>query len=133
MPSGMKFSSELNTDWYQKNSNLYNKSLVNEKILPGETKTLKLVLTKMVTSESSEIVNNTAEIAESYSASGLQDTNSTSGNKVQGEIDMGSADIVITISTGEKILNIALISTMILIIIGAGIYFINKKVIKLKM
>lgn len=132
MPSGMKFNSELNKDWYKLDSNLYNTSLANEVILPGETKTLKLVLTKIITSENAEIANNIAEIAESYSTSGLQDLNSTSGNRVQGESDMGTADIVIGIATGEIVVNVALITILTLLTIGAGIYLINKKVIKFR-
>ena len=132
LPSGLKFNSELNKDWYVLNSNAYNTSLANEKILPGESKTLKIVLTKTITNENSEIVNNVAEIAESYSPSGIDSNNSKSNNKAQGESDMNSADIIIGIATGEIVINIALITVLSLIVIASGVYLINKKFIKFK-
>ena len=132
LPSGLKFNSELNKDWYVLDSNAYNTSLANEKILPGESKTLKIVLTKSVTSENSEIVNNVAEIAESYSPSGIDSNNSKPNNKVQGESDMNNADIIIGIATGEIAINIALITVLSLIVIASGVYLINKKFIKFK-
>ncbi len=132
IPSGLKFSSELNKDWHQLDNNLYNVSLANEKILPGESKTVKLVLTKVVTSEDSEIVNNLAEIAESYSPSGIESENSKAGNKVQGESDMNNADIIIGIATGEIVVNVALITLLTILVIGTGAYLINRKFIKLK-
>lgn len=47
IPEGMRFSSELNTDWYEgDNGKAYSVSLSNKKIKPGESMTLKLVLTK---------------------------------------------------------------------------------------
>lgn len=132
LPSGLKFNSELNKDWYQLNSNAYNTSLANEKILPGESKTVKIVLTKNVTSENSEIVNNVAEIAESYSPSGIESKNSKANNKVQGESDMSNADIIIGIATGEIVVNVALISILSIIVIISGAYIINKKFIKFR-
>lgn len=132
LPSGLKFNSELNKDWYVLNSNAYNTSLANEKILPGESKSLKIVLTKTITSENSEIVNNVAEIAESYSPSGIESKNSKSNNKVQGESDMNNADIIIGIATGEIVVNVALITVLSLIVIVSGAYLINKKIVKFK-
>lgn len=129
MPSDLKFSSELNTDWYQSGDSLYNTSLANTKLEPGETKTLKLTLTKTMTEENTGLVNNTAEITESYNESGLKDLDSTAGNKVQGEDDMGAADVIIGVKTGAMITYIGLtISIMVLIAIGA--YHINRKILK---
>lgn len=127
IPSGLKFNSELNKDWYMKNNNLYNTSLANEKILPGESKTIKLVLTKTVTKTSAEIINNTAEIAEAYNSSGLKDVNSTPNNKVKDENDMGSADLIITVATGKEIIYITIGILIVLIIIGTSIYYLKKK------
>ena len=127
IPSGLKFNSELNKDWYMKNNNLYNTSLANEKILPGESKSIKLVLTKTVTKTSAEIINNTAEIAEAYNSSGLKDINSTPNNKVKDENDMGSADLIITVATGKEIIYIAIGVLIVLIIVGTTIYYLKKK------
>ena len=132
VPSGLKFNSELNQDWYQLDNDIYNTSLANETILPGETKSVKLVLTKQVTSDAAEIISNQAEIQESYTPTGLDDTNSTPGNRVQGENDMGKADLIITVSTGEIFRNITFITIAIFMLIGVSVYIINKRVIKKK-
>ena len=62
----MKFSSELNKDWYQVGDILYTASLSNEKIKAGETKIVTLTLTKAMTENSTGLIPNTAEIVEDY-------------------------------------------------------------------
>lgn len=131
MPSGMKFNSELNKDWYASNNgaNLYNSSLANELIQPGETKEITLLLSKKITESNMGIINNTAEIAESYNDLGLSDIDSTPANKVQNEDDLSSADVIIGTKTGEVYLYITL-TLVIISMLGVGIYLINKKVLK---
>ena len=118
MPNDFKFNSELNTDWYIDGSNLYSTSLTNEKIRPGESKELKLTLTKTLSENNLGLSNNTAEIAESYNNLGIADKNSTAGNKTKGENDMSSADIIISISTGRIIAYTSLIIIFIAAIAG---------------
>ncbi len=129
IPSGLKFSSELNKEWYQSGSYLYNASLANTKLAPGESRTVTLVLTKAMTENNTGRINNTAEIAQDYNEVGAQDINSVPGNKTQGENDMASADIIISIRTGSAATYIAL-TIAIIAVIGAGTYFIKKKVLK---
>ena len=124
-----KFSSELNKDWYQIGSNLYNSSLSNEKINPGESKEITLVLTKQMTNDNTGTVNNLAEIAESYNEQGFKDVDSTEGNKVQGEDDMGSADVVLSIRTGQ-VVAIVFFVLIAIAIIGTSAYIIINKVNK---
>ena len=112
MPNDLKFSSELNKDWYKTNTGLYNSSLANEKIAAGESKELTLVLTKSMTENNTGLVNNTAEIAEAYNELGLADSNSTPGNKTQGENDMSSADVIISIKTGEIVFYTTIIAVI---------------------
>ena len=110
LPSGLTFSSELNPDWYLAGQDLYTKSLANARIEPGEVKEIKLVLTKTMTSDNVGLVNNRAEIAESYNELGKVDIDSTENNQTNGEDDLGSADAIIGVSTGmTNILNITLI------------------------
>ena len=130
MPNDLKFSSELNKDWYKTNTGLYNSSLVNEKIAAGESKELTLILTKSMTENNTGLVNNTAEIAEAYNELGLADSNSTPGNKTQGENDMSSADVIISIKTGEIIFYTTLIAVITLVILSAITVPIVKKVKK---
>ena len=71
--------------------------------------------------------NNTAEIAEDYNELGIKDQNSTPKNKIQGENDMGSADIIISIKTGGAVgITVIIIITVSLIIIAYVI--IRKKI-----
>lgn len=103
MPNDLKFSSELNKDWYQTGDTLYNASLANDKIAAGESKEVTLTLTKSMTENNTGRTNNTAEIVEAYNDLGLSDINSTPANKKQGENDMGSADTILSIKTGGAI------------------------------
>lgn len=130
LPSGMEFSSELNQDWYTSgNGNVFNASLANTIINPGETKEITLLLTKKMTGENTGVVNNNAEIYESYNDLGLADMDSTPANKVQNEDDISSADAILGIKTGEVYVYIA-ITIVSIAILGVGIYLINKKVLR---
>ena len=102
VPNDLKFSSELNKDWYQSGSDLYSASLANERIPAGESRTVKLTLTKAMTEDNTGLINNTAEIAESYNELGIKDSKSTAGNKTQGESDYGSADTILSLKTGAE-------------------------------
>lgn len=128
IPNDLKFSSELNKDWYQVGANLYNASLANEKIAAGKTKELTLILTKSMTENNTGLVNNTAEIAEAYNELGLEDSNSIPGNKTQGENDIGSADVIISIKTGEIIFYATLIAVFSLVLLSLIVVPIVRKV-----
>lgn len=130
LPKDMKFTSELNEEWYTSdNGNIYNSMLANTLIAPGETKELTLLLIKQMTGENTGLINNVAEIAESYNDLGLADIDSTPANKVQNEDDMSNADAMIGIKTGEVYVYILITITSIAIL-GVGIYLINKKVLR---
>lgn len=116
MPNDLKFSSELNKDWYQTAEGIYHVGLANEKIAAGESKEVTLTLTKSMTENNVGLINNTAEIAESYNELGIEDSNSTPGNRVKGENDYGSADVLLSLKTG----GIIYISIIIVIAIALG-------------
>lgn len=120
-----KFSSQLNSNWYQSGNYIYNSSLANEKIKPGESKEIKLVVTKTMTANNTGLVNNTAEIAESYNEKGLKDINSTAGNNVKGENDQDSADLILSIKTGEVIAFIVGVISIIMVITLIGVVVIK--------
>ena len=128
LSSDYKFSSELNKDWYQADGNVYTTSLSNTKIAPGESKEIKLIVTKQMTESNTGLIPNTAEIVESYNELGLQDVDSTAGNKVKGEDDMGSAEVILSIKTGEVVTTITLIITTVAILL-AGSYLVVRKII----
>ena len=126
----MKFNSELNKDWYiAENGVLYNSSLSNTLINPGESKEVTLTLTKKMTKENLGLYHNEAEIFEAYNDLGVKDTDSIEGNKELKEDDISSADVLITVKTGKKLLFIGL-SLSIISTIGISAYFIKKKVLR---
>lgn len=130
LPSGLEFSSELNADWYISGQDLYTKSLANEKIEPGETKEIKLILTKTMNDNNVGLINNRTEIIETYNQYGKLDIDSTVNNEVKNEDDMGSADVIISISTGGTIIIYTILVILNTVLIGFAIYLIfikNKK------
>lgn len=129
MPNSLKFNSAVNKNWYQSDSNLYNTTLENTKLEPGETKEITLILTKTMTENNTGSVSNTAEIADAYNMFGISDTDSIPGNVVSTEDDFSNADVIISVKTGALILYLSL-ALVISAIIGAGVYFINKKIVK---
>lgn len=129
VPSDLKFSSQLNSGWKQNtDENLYTTALANQVILPGQTKTINLTLTKDMTQDNTGRILNKAEINKHYNERMLDDIDSTPGNKDEKEDDMSNADVIISIKTGSIILytTITIISISIL---ATGIYFIKKKVL----
>ena len=124
----LSFSSTLNKDWYAQGDNLYNSSLANTKLEPGETRELKLILTKTMTESNTGLIANTAEIAEAYNTRGAQDKDSTPGNKANKEDDMGKADLIIGVKTGAAISYI-IITLSIISAIGIAGYLVSKKVL----
>lgn len=130
LPNEMSFSSELNRDWYMnENGTIYNASLANTKIQPGETKEVTLILTKSINENSLGTINNTAEIYEVYNDKALTDIDSTPANKASNEDDLSSADLVLSIKTGKVVTFIGL-TLSIIVIIGTSAYFIKKKVLR---
>ena len=135
LSNGLTFSSELNPDWYLSGNELYSKKLANDVINPGEERELKLVVTKTMTSENTGVVNNRAEIADAYNEYGIADINSTPNNNMTGENDLGSADVIIGVSTGGTIIgylmliiiNTALIAIAIKLMIKNNIIKFNKE------
>lgn len=129
LPKGVGFSTELNKDWYlSENGNLYNASLANTIIKPGETKEVTLVVTRKITEDSLGSLYNSAEIYESYNEQGLQDMDSTPANKAQDEDDMSQAGIILSIVTG-KIITYTTITLGVITILGFGIFAIKRKVL----
>lgn len=121
IPSDLKFNSELNKDWYQAGKVLYSTSIENQKLLSGESKTLKLVLTKVMTENNTGTITNMAEIAEDYNQLEIADSNSTPNNKNIDENDLGKADIIISFTTGESIAMIVSIIIIAMLIISLSI------------
>lgn len=79
-----------------------------------------------------KVISNDAEIYEAYNDFGLEDVNSTPANQNREENDLSTANVVLSVKTGQIIMNIAIVVAVIAII-GIGIYEINTKVLKKEM
>ena len=130
IPDGLSFNSGLNTEWYEgADGVIYNTSLANTLINPGETKELTLILTTKITDNSFGMITNNAEIMEMSNDYGLQDIDSVAGNNSTNEDDYSTANIILGVKTGQVFIYVTLAFTLIAII-GVGTYIIKKKVLK---
>jgi len=129
-PDDLVFTSDTNEDWYMDgNGVLHNNILEEQAIKPGQTKSVKLVLTKTLKSDSTGIIENIGEIGQSSNLEGLTEYDSTVANKEIGEDDMSNASLIISISTGSPVMYIGIVLGS-MAVLGLGIYLINKKVLK---
>ncbi len=127
-PTDLTFNSSLNPEWYQEEGNLHTTSLANTKLEAGEEKELTLILTKTMTESNTGLVNNTAEISEAYNNLGIDDVDSTPGNKQKSEDDMGSCNCIISVKTGAAITYITL-TLSIIAVMAVGTYIVSRKVL----
>ena len=103
-------SLDVNSDWYTGSDGyLYTDVLENMQLKSDDSVSIKLVLTKHMTEENTGLVNNIAEIYEDYNTYGVPDINSTPANRIEKENDMGRADVIISINTGNVVLYISVI------------------------
>lgn len=134
LPQEAKFNTELNKDWYlsKENGAVYNSSLANEKIMPGQSKEVKLILSYSITEKNiGKLLNNNAEIYESYNEQGLNDMDSNPANKLESEDDMSAADMIISLATGKIVLYVSL-TIAVIVLLGFGIFEIKKRVLNKK-
>ena len=126
IPTGMKFTSELNTDWYEgEDGKIYSVALANKELQPGETATIKLILIKEMTDDKIVSPVNIANIEETFNEYLIADKDSNNNSS--------EATIIISLTTGQTQTYIWLILTVIAII-GVGAFgakkIISKDIIK---
>ena len=127
IPNDLKFSSEINKDWYiSTDGTLHNITLANEKLSVGETKQVKLILTKTMTEDNLGLIINSAEIGKASNEFDIEDIDSTPGNKVDGEDDQSKAEVIVSLTTGKEMIIIST-SLIALIIIGLFIKIVRGK------
>ena len=129
LPKNLEFSSELNKQWYMTtDGNIHNKELVNNLIKPGETKELKLTLTKRMTENNLGTITNLAEIESAINDIGTDDRDSTPGNKKDGEDDISSAEVIVSIGTGATTIMTTLgIVTLVILSVILFVMIYGKK------
>ena len=82
-----------------------------------------------MTETNTGVINNRAEIYEDYNEYGMKDIDSTVKNKAQGEDDLSSADVLISVATGGVVVYTCGI-IIGLLIVGAIIYILRRKASK---
>lgn len=117
LPTDCSFNKAQNDGWTNDNSNLHNKTLQNTKILPGESKEIKLILGKKMTKNNVGIIANNAKISEYYNEKGLEDSDFSDNNN-------STAELIVGIKTGGGIIISGII---IAIVIGIIIVVIITK------
>ncbi|MDO5557505.1 MAG: SdrD B-like domain-containing protein [Clostridia bacterium] len=121
LPKDMNFYTESNKDWFvAEDGVLHNISLSNIAIEPGKTSDVTLVLTKTMTKDNTGTSENKAEIG-SYSNVKEREDIDLNNNKT-------TANLIVSVKTGEIILYTTLIIACIAIV-AVGIYIIKKRVI----
>lgn len=124
IPKGMKFNQADNPDWKEVNGKITTDQLKDTLLQPGESSEVAVTLTWVNADANIGVIANTAEI----SADDNDDINSTPNNQKEGENDMDKALIAITVVAGKAQTFIALTS-VVLLIVGSGVFFIKKFVI----
>ena len=128
LPSDFNFNEKQNIGWKLEDNKLINTSLQNVVIEPNSSQTIHLILTKNMDNDSTGTFINVAEIGDDYNEKGLEDYNSTVGNKQQGENDMSDVTLIIGVKTGRVVTYIGL-GIVCIALLGVGIYIIRKKVL----
>lgn len=133
LPEGLQFDKSTNSQWSTTgNGSIVNKSLAGQKIDPGETKEVTVILNKKMSEDNTGRILNAAEIKSTYNANNRKDIDSTEFNKNRDEDDYSEAELIISIKTGLiKNILIFIIIAIILLLIVYGIK--NKKINKLFM
>ena len=118
IPDGMKFNSELNTNWYEgENGILYCEELENKQLQPGETATVKLVLTKEMTDDSATSPVNTVTLEETFNEYLIEDKKQNNNS--------AEATIIISLTTGKTESYIWLV-LLVVAIIATGTFGVIK-------
>lgn len=125
LPAGMTLEDK---NWTLENTNeLHNRTLVQQEIVPGETKEVTLTLNKTLTPENIGTIINIAEIGRASNAMLIADMDSVPNNKVEKEDDISRADVILSVGTGiTAIISIGVI-TLILALMGVTVYCFKKR------
>lgn len=127
LPEGLDFSTELNNSWIKtKDGKVYNTSLANKAIKPGESAEVTLIATVNLTENATGTYTNIAEIAEISNSLNAKDVDSTPNNNVNTEDDYSKAELIVSISTGKELIYIG-ITIISLILFGIGIKFVKNR------
>lgn len=112
LPKDMNFDESKNEGWYLGSDGmLYNESLKDTVVKPGEKKELRLVLTRQMNSDNTGVLSNKAILEELQNVQGLQDD---ANNNVS------THEILILVGTGGR--TVAIIGSIVAIILAIVLY-----------
>ena len=128
IPEGLEYVQEDNPLWTSADGKVVTKQLENTLLQPGESATVTILLRWINNENNMELKVNTAEISEDYNDYGSKDIDSKPNNKTDGEDDIDTAPVILTLKTGQARIYYVLMGT-ILVTIAAGIMMIKKFVL----
>jgi hypothetical protein len=128
IPEGMIVDLNLNPGWYYgDDGNLYYNGLVGKEIEAGSSEEVTLTLRKTLTDGAAVKLTNAAEIIDCTNSLGLEDIDSTVGNRNEKEDDYGLTTLIVSISTGRLVQYIVLSLIIIIIIVAIILVMIIKR------
>ena len=130
IPDGLEFVATDNPNWTQADGKVTTRQLENTLLQPGETATVKILLTWKNDANNLGLKINTAEISEDYNDHGSKDIDSTPNNckNTPDEDDTDTAPVMLSLKTGQDRIYYVLIGTILITIIG-GVVLIKKFVL----
>ncbi len=128
IPEGLEYVQEDNPEWSLSEGKVVTKQLENTLLQPGESATVKIILRWINDENNLALKVNTAEISEDYNDYGSDDIDSTPNNQKEGEDDIDTAPVILSLKTGQDRIYYVLMGT-ILITIAGGIILIKKFVL----
>lgn len=112
IPEGMKFNSELNTNWYEGDEGIiYCEALAGKELNPGETAIVKLVLTKEMKDDKVTSPVNKVYLEKTFNEYLIEDK--------EAENNVSEATLIISLTTGKNEKYIWLV-LLVMTIIGVG-------------
>ena len=122
LPASLSFNEKDNAGWVMQGKDvLVNETLKDTVIKAGETKELKLVLTKKMTEDNTGTISNKVQIGE---------VSSEKGSNENIDNNIATQEIIITISTGRTVSRVLFVT--VLIVTTLVIYGIRTGKIKRK-
>ena len=128
IPDGLEFVATDNPNWTQADGKVTTRQLENTLLQPGESATVEVILTWKNDANNLGLKINTAEISEDYNDHGSKDIDSTPNNQKEGEDDIDTAPVMLSLKTGQDRIYYVLIGTILITIIG-GVVLIKKFVL----
>jgi uncharacterized repeat protein (TIGR01451 family) len=130
IPDGLSFNASSNPDWELVSGNIIRTNALAKKLLqPGETAEVQVILDWNRSENNTGKFVNVAEISDDWNSYGSEDVDSTPDNLIQTEDDYDDAPVWVGIVTGIAEQPYILLTSVVLLILGTGIFLIKKYVL----